>query len=156
MQKQTDKAHDYNLDVSDIEPLVCHVAMLWRRLVGLRIKNLKVSITERRVLYCIMRHPGLTQVQIAKKLDLEPQNLLRILDKLEKNKWITKCIDPKDRRIKCLKITPESKKIISQIDKITAEVKKEVLEDVDLKKIQTTVDNLGSIRKNLLELLDRE
>jgi DNA-binding MarR family transcriptional regulator len=86
-------------DIHDIEYLVCHVNLLWRRFLNNKIKNLGISGTEKRVLFCIARNPGMTQVQIAKLLELEPQNLVRILDRLGEEKWVVKkrgarCIAP--------------------------------------------------------------
>jgi MarR family transcriptional regulator for hemolysin len=152
MQKQA-KPTICDFETDDVEYLICHAAMLWRRLVAIKIKSLGVSITEKRILFCIARNPGLTQVQIAKLLDLEPQNLMRSLDKMEKQNWIEKQADPKDRRVKCLRTTPHAKKIISKINAVADEVKLQVLGEMNPKKIQGAVNHITEIRENLLALL---
>jgi MarR family transcriptional regulator for hemolysin len=153
MPKQT-KTEICNLDIHDIEYLVCHIALLWRRLLGIKIKSLGINITEKRILFCIARNPGLTQIEVAKLLDLEPQNLMRSLDKMEKLGWIVKKQDPKDRRVKCLSVTPQAKKIISQINTLGDKLKPRILSGMDAKKTQLIVDQLSEIRENLLGFLE--
>lgn len=140
-------------DIHDIEYLICHVAMLWRRLLHTKIKPLGISGTEKRVLFCIALNPGLTQVKIANLLELEPQNLMRSLDKLEKQGLITKTPDKKDRRVKCLFITKEAKKMVAQIQAIGNDIKPEILSGIENKKIQILVKQLSEIRENLFREL---
>ncbi len=141
-------------DTHDIEYLVCHVGLLWRRLLNSKIKSLGFSGTEKRVLFCIAHNPGLNQVQIATLLDLEPQNLMRSLDKLEKLQLIEKHASPNDRRIKCLSIKPEAKKIIAQIKAISDGIKPQILTGVDAKNIQLVTKQLAQMRENIISQLD--
>ena len=143
-------------DTYDIEYLVCHVGLLWRRLLNAKIKSLGISGTEKRVLFCIARNPGLTQVQIAALLDLEPQNLMRSLDRLEKHNWIQKELDENDRRIKCLYTTAEAKKILTKIQSISDQVKPAVLAGIDPKTFQTILNQLAKMRENILQSLELE
>jgi len=154
-KKSINKEYEYHyqLDVEDIEYLICHVSMLWRRLLNSKIKRLNIGGTEKRVLICIARNPGLTQIQIANLLELEPQNLLRSLDKLEQHHWITKCADANDRRSKCLFITDEAKTIIAQVNSINESVKPQILAGMDKKKIQELIKHLTDIRENLFREL---
>lgn len=145
--------YNYQLDVEDIEYLICHVSMLWRRLLNSKIKHLNISATEKRVLICIGRNPGLTQVQIANLLELEPQNLIRSLDKLEQQEWIAKQADANDRRSKCLFITDKAKKIISQVKEINESVKPQILTGMDKKQIEQLIQALTHVRENLFEEL---
>lgn len=142
-----------SLDMHDIEYLICHVGNLWRRLLGKKIKSLGISVTEKRVLFAIVRHPGLTQVQIANLLELEPQNLIRSLDKLEKLGSIRRCADPNDRRVKCIAITDEGQKIISEIKKVSNEIKPQILLGLDDEAVQMVVKNLAEIKNNLFREL---
>lgn len=153
MQKKVvDK--NYAPDIFDIEYLVCHVGLLWRRLINAKIKTLGISGTDKRVLFCIAHNPGLNQVQIATLLDLEPQNLMRSLDKLEKKTWIEKRVDANDRRVKYLFVTPNAKKIIIKIKTLSENIKPQVLAGVDAKQIEVIVKQLGKMRENIFEHLE--
>jgi MarR family transcriptional regulator, transcriptional regulator for hemolysin len=144
-------------DTVDIEYLVCHLGLLWRRLLNAKIKSLGVSGTEKRVLFCIAHNPGFTQVQIASLLDLEPQNLMRSLDKLEKLNWIQKQNDPDDRRIKCLTITTSAHKIIVKIKKLSDNIKPQILAGLDDKNIQVVISQLAKMRENIsIQLAEEE
>jgi MarR family transcriptional regulator for hemolysin len=142
-------------DIYDIEYLVCHVGLLWRRLLNAQIKTLGFSGNEKRVLFCIAHNPGLTQVQIATLLDLEPQNLMRSLDKLEQQQLIAKQADPKNRRTKCLYIQPAAKHIIEKIKTLSDQIKPQILTGIDAKEIKQVVDTLARMRENIAHLLDK-
>lgn len=146
----------YAIDMSDIQHLVCNVGSLWRRLLNAKIKSLRISGTEARALVCIARHPGLTQIQIANLLDIEPQNLIRTLDKLEKLNYIKKQADANDRRIKCLYITSSAKKIINKIHTLREDLKPRVLSGIETKNIQIIINHLTKIHANILEQLEME
>ncbi|MDX1900880.1 MAG: MarR family transcriptional regulator [Gammaproteobacteria bacterium] len=137
-------------DQNDIEYLVCHVGLLWRRLINDRVKALGLSGTEKRILCCVNRHPGITQIQLAKLLDLEPQNLTRVLDRLDQQKLIQKRADCSDRRVRCLHVTAAAKKLIQRIVALSNEVKPNVLAGIPEKNLQTAVRQLNAIRANLL------
>jgi len=140
-------------DTNDIEYVVCHVGLLWRRLVNAKIKALGICGTEKRVLFCVGRMPGLTQVQVANFLDLEPQNIIRTLDKLEQQNWIEKRPAPQDRRAKCLFVTTSGKKMIQQIKALTDSLKPQILSGLSEQQLQTIINHLSVMRENLLTQL---
>lgn len=140
-------------DANDIEYIVCHVGMLWRHLVNAKIKALGISGTEKRVLFCIARNPGWTQVKIANLLDLEPQNIIRTLDKLEQQHWLEKHSDPQDRRAKCLHVTAAGKEKIAQIKALTDSLKPNILTGIADKNVQTVIHHLAAMKENLIKLL---
>ncbi len=113
--------------LNDIEFLICDVAILWRRLVSARSKELGISNIERRIMLQAKRHPGATQVEIANLIDIEPQNLVQPLDKLIANGWIEKCGDSKDRRVKRIFLTEKSKHIMTKISAIGDAIRPEIL-----------------------------
>ena len=153
MKTRKDYEYNYQLDVENIEYLICHIAMLWRRVLNAKTKSLGIYGTERRVLVCIAHNPGLNQIQIANLLELEPQNLLRSLDKLEQLNWIKKCADKNDRRTKCLFITEEAKKIVAQLKSINKSIKPQILSGLNEEKIQQLLLHLTLIRDNLFKEL---
>lgn len=142
------------IDIHSIEHLVCNVGALWRRLLNTKIKSLGLCGTETRALMCIARNPGLTQIQIANLLDLEPQNLMRSLDKLENQGWIQKQSDTSDRRIKCISITNSAKKIIAKIQSFSDSTRPHVLSGIEAKNLQLLTHHLATMRENIIQQLD--
>ena len=143
-------------DINDIHQLVCNVGSLWRRLFNAKIKSAGVSGNEARILLCVSRNPGLTQIQVATLLDLEPQNLMRSLDKLEKLGWIQKQADANDRRIKCLHITSGATKILTTIHAVIGSIKPQVLSGLEKTNVDLVVTQLGKMRENLVQQLTSE
>lgn len=142
------------VDQNDIEYLICHVGLLWRRLIDNQVKTLGFTGTEKRVLICIGQYPGLTQIQIAKILHLEPQNLTHILDRLMKQNMIDKKTKENDRRVRCLYATLKGKKIIECFRKLSNELKPTILAGIPTENIRTAIKHLNAIRNNLLTQLD--
>lgn len=154
MSKKTNLT--YAIDMNDIQHLVCNVGTLWRRLLNTKIKSLGISGTEARALLCIAKHPGLTQIQIANLLEIEPQNLTRSLDKLEEQHWITKEANNNDRRIKCLFVTPSAKKMITKIQSLRDSIKPRILVGIETKNIQFVINQLTIMHENILQELEQE
>lgn len=152
-KKRNDFEYNYQLDVEDIEYLICHITLLWRRIINNKTKHLGITSTERRALCCIDRNPGLTQIQIAGLLELEPQNLIRVLDKLEKLNLIKKCPDPDDRRNKCLFVTEEAAHLVTQLRSINKSIKPQILSSLNPNETQQLLDRLAVIRDNLYKEL---
>lgn len=138
----------------EIETLICQAALIWRRTINRKVKALDITDTQRRVLGAIELHPAATQIQIASDIDIEPQNLMRALDSLEKRQWIIKKTSDDDRRIKCLFLTPAGKRITSQIKKIRDEARPKILEGLTEKQLQLATSILQLIRKNLMNVVE--
>ena len=59
----------------------------------------------------LRRHPGISQAQLADKLDVEPITIARTIDRLEKSGWIERRADAKDRRVNRLYLTARVKDV---------------------------------------------
>ncbi len=143
-------------DLEDIEYLICHIGMLWRRLINARVKaELGLSDLEKRVLCCVARQLGNTQIQIARILDIEPQNLTRVLDQLAARKLIERRENQRDRRAKCLYLTPAAEEIFEKVCLLSKEIQPDVLRGISDKNIRATVQDLNIIRENLFLRLNK-
>lgn len=136
---------------NDIEFLICDVAILWRRIFGLLTKDLGISNIERRIILNIDRHPGSTQIEIANLIDIEPQNLIKPLDKLIELQWIEKHADPKDRRIKRLFITKNCQPVLKEIHKIGDTLRPIILNYMNEKETRKFLENITTMQEKLHE-----
>lgn len=136
-------------DLQEVEHLICQVTLLWKRLLNLHTQHLGITGTERRALSFIARYPGLTQVVVADFLDIEPQNLMRALDKLQENNWIEKKPDLKDRRAKCLFLTAQGEKIIEKIKAIADQIRPKITEKMSKNQLVLFTEHLALMRENL-------
>jgi MarR family transcriptional regulator for hemolysin len=67
------------------------------------------------VLGFIALHGPLTQAQLADCMGIEPPTLVGILDRMERNGWITRKACPNDRRKKVIWATPAAEPVWEKI-----------------------------------------
>ncbi|MBQ4254122.1 MAG: MarR family transcriptional regulator [Erysipelotrichaceae bacterium] len=99
-----------------------------------------------RLLATLVRNPeGISQKQLAEKLEIRPQSLTDALEVLERDGMIVRERDDKDRRVITVKITEkgrETEKVIRSVRHKTAD---EVFAPLDEKKTQVLADLLDEI-----------
>ncbi len=139
----------------ELSYLVCHVAMLWRKLLNERVRALGINGMERRTLVAVADYPGATQIQIARLLDVEPQNLGRALDDLMAQGFLEKRVDPADRRARCLFVTIKGKKLLKRIHELNCALKPGILTGLAETEHRKIAQHLGSMRSNLQALLGK-
>ena len=80
--------------------LIHDVARLLRVAYDRRMKPLGLTRSQWWVINHLFFHPGISQTNLAKLLDIGRATLGRLLDRLEVKKWIYRQLDDKDNRIK--------------------------------------------------------
>ena len=80
--------------------LIHDVARLMRVAYDRRMKPLGLTRSQWWVINHLFFHPGISQTNLAKLLDVGRATLGRLLDRLEAKKWIYRQPDDKDSRIK--------------------------------------------------------
>lgn len=139
--------------MDDIEFLICDIALLWRRVLNQKTKALGISNTERRIIISLERYPGATQVEIARCVDIEPQNLTKPLDKLFAQDLIQKKSDKKDRRINRLFLTAPCKPIIAKIHQIAEEIRPKIIHDISSLELRQMTQNMRNMKNKLEHFL---
>jgi MarR family transcriptional regulator, organic hydroperoxide resistance regulator len=90
---------------------------LWSLVHGLDVRskwmerNLGITGPQRLVLRIVGRQPGLAASDIAGALDLHPSTLTGILSRLEQRGYLTRDVDPSDRRRARFRLTPRGQRI---------------------------------------------
>jgi DNA-binding MarR family transcriptional regulator len=107
------------------------------RFVGYKIRRIKhaiiselndilgvfnLRIMDFAVLSIIETNPGIFQNEITRLVGAEPPALVLSLDRLEKANYLLRQLNPDDRRLRTLHLTPEGKKLIK---KVTAKVEQQ-------------------------------
>jgi MarR family transcriptional regulator, transcriptional regulator for hemolysin len=133
----------------EIEFLICDTANLWRRLLNSQNKSIGITNIERRIIINVDRNPGISQIELAHLLDIEPQNLIRPLDKLVTENLIEKKPGISDRRSNRLFVTKQGYPILTQINKIVDVIRPVALVGLSNKEIDEMKKNILRIKKNL-------
>ena len=102
-----------------------------------------------RALRRIERFEGMTQVALAEDLELAPIAVGRVLDRLEKARFIERRPDPADRRCWRLYLAPGSAKVMAAVDRIANELREEVFAGIALSDLEAAERVLGTLKARL-------
>ena len=136
--------------LNEIEYLICDVGFLWRKRNNLLARELGMCVLDRRILIKLELSPGITQVELAERIEVEPQSLTRIIDRLEKKAWVERQTSPDDRRAKCLFLTPAVGPILIRIHKAMNEFRPLALEGVSAEDVKCIEEKLQIIKTNIV------
>lgn len=130
------------------------VTRLFRREFDRRAARLGLTRAQWRVLRLVGQKQGLSQKDLAEHLEMDAIAVGRTVDRLEKSGFIERRADPADRRVWRLHPAPASSSVMDGVDRISSELRDEVLGAIDPADLATTVRVLGTV-KELLQRLDR-
>lgn len=142
--------------VQAIEFLICDNSCLLRKLYNIHAKKLGLNALDRRALIYIDRHCGLTQIELANFLEIEAQNLIRVLDRLCQQGYICKTTHPKDRRAKCVKLTDSGKNILSKLNASVLGTHMKMLSNIDETEQKVVLSVLNKLKINMQNLVETE
>ena len=120
-----------------------------RRAIDQRAAVFGVTRAQWRVLVRLKREPGLRQVELAERLDMEPITLCRIIDRLEESGLVERSKDPDDRRARLLHVTAEARPIVEKLQALASELAGEAFAGVDPKDVEITRRVLAQVRDNV-------
>src|SRR5580698_10223061 len=82
------------------------------------------------VLFQLRQHEGLSQVDLADVLELQPISLVRLLDRLVEHGLVERRHDPKDRRANRLFLTDSGRRLVDDMDSLRDSIAIDVLQDI--------------------------
>jgi MarR family transcriptional regulator, transcriptional regulator for hemolysin len=106
------------------------------------------------VLFRLRQQEGLSQVDLADVLELQPISLVRLLDRLVEHGLLERRHDPKDRRANRLFLTPSGRELVDSLDSLRDAIAIDVLADVPDEAIQTSLTALREIKERIKALSD--
>lgn len=140
-------------DESNEMLLVHEIARQLRFCFDRRVKHLGLTRSQWRILCIIRRNPDIRQNQIAAMLELEPMTIMRTLNRMEKNGWIKRRINPEDKRANIVNIASKANKILEKMRKISLETRKDALKDFTLQDHQKLLGYLNRIKSNINQMI---
>jgi MarR family transcriptional regulator for hemolysin len=114
------------------------------RQTGLPLTRLQAT-----VILFLSRHEGVSQAEVATRLDLEPIALVRMLDKLCEEGFVERRPHPTDRRVRALWLTPAARPVIASILAINAVIRAEAFAGLPAEIRDLVVEALARIKDNL-------
>ena len=104
------------------------------------------------VLGRIRRQEGLTQVDLAGLLELQPISLVRLLDRLVDQGFVERRIDVHDRRVKRLYLTALGHRMIAGLDPLGDDIRMQILKDVEADDMQAFCAMLAGMKDRIKQL----
>src|ERR1700737_1668941 len=101
------------------------------------------------VLFRLRQQEGLSQVDLADVLELQPISLVRLLDRLVEHGLLERRHDPKDRRANRLFSPASGRQLVDDLDSLRDSIATDVLQDIPTDAIQTGLTTLRDIKERI-------
>jgi DNA-binding MarR family transcriptional regulator len=101
------------------------------------------------VLFRLRDQEGLSQVDLADVLELQPISLVRLLDRLVEHGLVERKHDPRDRRANRLFLTPAGRQLADDLDSLRDSIAIDVLQDLPDAAIETSLKTLRDIKERI-------
>src|SRR6202171_2078819 len=122
---------------------------LLRNYIDHRAKGRGTTRAQWIVLFRLRQQEGLSQVDLAEVLELQPISLVRLLDRLVKHGLLERRHDPRDRRANRLFLTAAGCQLVDDLDSLRDSIATDVLQDIPAKAIETSLKTLGDIKERI-------
>jgi len=122
---------------------------LLRNYIDQRAKRRGTTRAQWIVLFRLRQQEGLSQVDLAEVLELQPISLVRLLDRLVDHGLLERRSDPKDRRANRLFLTASGRQLVDDLDSLRDAIATDVLQDVPAGAIETSLKTLRDIKERI-------
>ena len=122
---------------------------IMRRYYDRGVAALGVTTAQWRVLLRLAREPGLKQVELAERMDVEPITACRIVDRLEESGLVERLRDPEDRRAWRLELTGKAEPLVKRLGAIAEEMSAEAFAGLSPDEIENMRTALARVRENV-------
>jgi len=127
---------------------------LLRNYIDHRAKEKGTTRAQWIVLFRLRQQEGLSQVDLADVLELQPISLVRLLDRLVEHGLLERRHDPRDRRANRLFLTASGRQLVDDLDSLRDSIASEVLRDLPDAAIKTSLKALQDIKERIKVLAD--
>src|ERR1700675_2381400 len=127
---------------------------LLRNYIDHRAKTRGTTRAQWIVLFRVREQEGLSQVDLADVLELQPISLVRLLDRLVEHGLVERRSDPRDRRANRLFLTASGRQLADDLDSLREAIAVDVLRDVPAAAIETGLKTLRDIKERIKTLAE--
>jgi DNA-binding MarR family transcriptional regulator len=127
---------------------------LLRNYIDHRAKGRGTTRAQWIVLFRLRDQEGLSQVDLADVLELQPISLVRLLDRLVEHGLLERRHDPKDRRANRLFLTAAGRQLVDDLDSLRDENAIDVTRGLPAEAIETSLRTLQEVKDRIKKLSD--
>lgn len=125
---------------------------LLRNYIDYRAKGRGTTRAQWIVLFRLRQQEGLSQVDLAEVLELQPISLVRLLDRLVEHGLLTRRPDPRDRRANRLFLTEAGRQLVDDLDSLRDSIATDVLQEIPADTVETSLEALCHIKRRIKSL----
>ncbi|GGA65441.1 transcriptional regulator [Nitratireductor aestuarii] len=136
-----------------------HVSILSRKLRTLfdaRVKEKGLTLARARTLIHLRRRDGMTQIELAEVLEVEPPTIGRLLDPLEAQGLIERRAVENDRRAKQIVLTDAGRSLAAELQKITDELREAIIPDVSEEELRIAMKVLNEASQRVPTVMESD
>jgi MarR family transcriptional regulator for hemolysin len=128
--------------------LLRDVSRLYVRRFEQRAGAIGMTLPQCRALVYLAMHEGLSQVRLAELTDIEPMTLVRILDRMEADRWLERRVDPADRRARRLHLKAKARPLVDTIWNLADLTREEAFSGMSKNQAEGLIEALDRVRSN--------
>lgn len=132
--------------------LIADVARLMRSSFDRRVRRMGLTRAQWLVLSRLHRHPGISQSELAEMLEVERATAGRMIDRMERRRWLVRRPDPTDRRINRLFLTAEAEAVQVEMGLIAEGLLDDAMASLDEGEREALTDMMERVKAQLLGL----
>ena len=132
--------------------LIHDCARLRRIVLDEKFKPLGITRSQAWLMAYLSRSEGAIQSHLAEQMSLGNVAIGALIDRLEAINLLERRRSKDDRRGNRIFLTPEGKKVIRKMRKLTLEANKDILEGIDIKQLKTAVELMSRLSRNLKQI----
>jgi MarR family transcriptional regulator for hemolysin len=122
---------------------------LLRNYIDQRAKSRGTTRAQWIVLFRLRQQEGLSQVDLADVLELQPISLVRLLDRLVEHGLLERRHDPRDRRANRLFLTASGRQLVDDLDSLRDSIAVDVLQEIPTASLKTSLETLKDIKDRI-------
>ena len=125
---------------------------LLRNYIDQRAKTRGTTRAQWIVLFRLREQEGLSQVDLAEVLELQPISLVRLLDRLVEHGLVERRSDPRDRRTNRLFLTRAGRQLADDLDSLRDAIAADVFQGIPTASIETSLKALRDAKERIKTL----
>lgn len=117
-----------------------------------RAREISLNLAQAKALVRLEKNEGVSQARLAELAEVDPMTMVRILDRMEAEELLERRPDPADRRARCLYLTPKARPILSEIWRLSEEIRAELFAGLSKSEREQFMDVLERLYDNIFKL----
>jgi MarR family transcriptional regulator, transcriptional regulator for hemolysin len=139
----------------DLLVMLYDVARHMRTYADAEAQSLGVTRAQLIILGRLERQPDLSQSELAAIAEVAPMTIARLVDRLEELGLVERRVDPKDRRLWRLRLTPAAAPTVREIKRLRARVHGALTKGIDPAVLEAMALGLRQMKDNVGRCLAR-